>query len=659
MDIRSFFGLAPAWTRWAAHGIACIGMVTACSIGQPPASHEPACQTSTAGSYPTPSAHWTFDQAPMTDGWPSDDGRYNLIPGCSDCDGDIAVSDSTVRLNGDIDGRSILLDGNHYLMGSTPVNSEGTISAWISISQKEKLNADGAEWPIISTLSDSCSGYELAIRFNSKEGAQLIFKDYHGDQDAGTKLVASPREIGAAVSSPSWAWRTGRWHHVAATYSYTADTTSVQLYWDGKLILNDTSSGVIATPIQSLPTFVGTNQTYTPKFLGHIDELALFDTPLGETDLRDFVQATTTRRGPSGCRWRTTEARDDGVGGGLETKATWADIISDTEATATIVDEEWGGAEVSAMLAPEGLGKDLTGFSTIILRADIPDDDDDETPNGSFEFALYSGDDYCIWYLKRSGTGIYEIPLAYPDFCQTNPAISCRFPLDKVEWASIRSSWEYPQSRKNTNIAYTIRGLDLAKDGDLPAWSSYGGMRGPNGWCWRPQAFQVQFRGHAYWDFDGDMASSGTITAKLSGSGYSSSRLVADFGDGTIDLSKCREIKLDGTIPEKCTLHLQDELGSWKDCAIGVPAGQEYSAVIIADCQTALSNQKKADQMFTCADETNCFYPWSNFGEIKLGQIALLGIQMPWIDAEGAPIWTEDVVINNVTLFDKDGGVIE
>jgi hypothetical protein len=610
----------------------------------------PACDgtnDTNAANYASVLAHWTFNQSlseTVSSGIYDETNAYALYfrtdqPGSS---ASVPQLDNLVRVNGV--GSSIYLDGHHYYESADPtagpsIDAGMTIAALISLSQDglPVPELGGATiWPILSTLSsdssEECGGYQLDIRLDCAAGPEVVFTYKHVSSDSA--VTCQTASLALPLDKPSWAWGTGHWHHVAATYTPTnANRAGVSLYWD-----SDSYSAYVTDDVwvdgQMSPStsdlYIGSNagEAQDParqKFKGNIDEIVMFNRPLGQAELAKYSINASTFAGPSGCRWQASETRQDGVDAGVSTTS-WG-CVDSNQLQVTISDQDWGAGAISARLSAPGTTKDLTQYGQIILTADGVDAA--ETPNGSFEFALSAGDSSCTWYVPGNKTGVYRIDLANPGYCQTDPNV-CQFAINKVEWASIRSSWEYPTHFDSDPSRYSIYQLDLVK-GDKPLEPGrYGGIRGPNNWCWRTQAFQTKLGAAAIFDHDAG-ATASNISAVLSGYRQSSSAVVADFGDETIDLHGCAEIALNAqlTPPEiVSTLNyypgvtLQGRLGSW--------AQWNWNAQLDAIDITHTPVVSSEAANFPFYGKYEYWPPYAYFPRFDRANTTLLAIQKTW-----------------------------
>jgi hypothetical protein len=635
-------------------------------------SCEPACVEvawKDTGTHSALVTHWTFDSTNADASVPErvydENNQYALTSHSDRPENSEAIAlDDQVRINGH--GASVRLDGHHYYATDTEVpsiQSGGTIAALISISHDTlPIQDSGAAtvWPIISTIDkEHCSGYQLDMRLDAERRPEVAFTFAYSPLDASDDCETASTEL--PLKRPSWAWNTGHWHHVAATYMpQGANQARIALYWDSdspnaRLSVHTWVEGQMIGSTSGL--FVGTNandanNASSQKFKGNIDEIAVFDRPLTQMELTQFSLAATTYPGPSGCHWQATESHQDGVDAGIS-RTQWSPPDA-RQLQVQIHDEDWGAGAVAARLAAPGGARDLTPYSQAVLTADGLDAAD--TRNGSFEFALSAGDNSCTWYVAANGTNTYKIDLAYPDYCQTDPSSLCQFPIEQVEWAAIRSSWAYPTYFDRDPLAYTVHRLDFVKGNNLLDPTRHGGAIGPNNWCWRTQAFQAASSAEARLDTDAG-SDSDELVAVLSGHKYSSSALAADFGDDTLDLSNCVGVRLKADIrPTEIigapnysspVLGLQDRSGSWTQWN-----WDETSKTISITVNGVSSDDPYPDPY----GEYEFWLPYQHkFPHFNITDITLLAIQKNWMwpDPSSATDEGASLAVTGVEFVDK------
>jgi hypothetical protein len=476
-------------------------------------------------------------------------------------------------MNGD--GDAIALNGHQFavyegLPDDAMFPEELTLSAWITLPTggvSGSINGVPLIWPILSTLGDTghCGGYQLDLRVEDEAtGPELVFTYQYGDPgDAGAPCEL--QRVAYPVDNSPWGWGNGRWHHVAASRQragWKPERSILGLYWDGVRLNATTGASTSGQLVYSdYRLFVGTNaasaSTPTTKFKGNIDEIAVFDTVLDDTSLRDFALATTARPGPSGCRWTISEEWDDVTLPDSGSRVWWSPDSNPESLRVDVLDSDWGAGIISAHLSPV---RDLSDYGAVHLLASTPNQylsspNGANEPNGTYQFSIFHGLDYCTWILAAGGPESRDIPLSTPSYCASS---TCQFPVTSVDAVRVTTDWKDVGSE---TLHLAVSELNFRRDGEKPDASQYGGVIGPRGWCWRPIAHEIG----ALARFVGS-PSPAEVTAILSGSPNSSSRLSADFGSRVLDLSQCDSVSLMGEIPvspSQFTFKLQDIYGGW------------------------------------------------------------------------------------------------
>jgi hypothetical protein len=640
MTSLDFLCRHPTCTRLSvsAFSLGTIALTAGCSFADfsKTSTAEPACTDvnpiGDAGGVPV--AHWTFNDtidASTSSAWLDLQHQLELTPKGDPTDAS-APSLSTVRLNGE--GQSVYLDGHQYAQHVKAANDdplfpeEFTISAWLAL-PPFGLDASASPlpviWPIVSTFGNGgqCGGYQLDIRVEDPATGPELVLSYQFNQadDAGTECKS--HELVEPIDNASWAWGVGRWHHVAGTYTKIGkDQATLALYWDG-VRATVGSDPVIAGGFtySDLILYLGTNgqgaTSSAAKFKGYLDDFALFDHPLNDKELADFVALSSTRPGPSGCRWSTYEQWDNVANDPSSSR--WASDSTATALKLDIVDKDWGAGFLSARLSPE---KDLKLYSRVHLEAAIPSDEIDT----NFQFSLANGDDFCTWILPANGAGTYDIDLTKPSSCTSS---SCQFPMGAVQWAKISSDWK--DAAKQEHLAFTVSRLDFDTEGDKVSPTNFGGAIGPKGWCWRPLAYELG--AVAYWV---GTPSSTSVAATLRGNAQSSSRIAADFGKKVLDLSGCNRVEISGQLApiagsSPYSFGLQDINGSWWDWDI-TSNGASYGATIINGGTS--SNTPQTPQDATA---------YRKFFKFDIHNVNLVSIQKPWLYAGDTNIEISDI----------------
>ena len=642
------FCRGPTWTWLFTLTIACVATiaVSGCNFSDfsktsvASRTPTPACAASSALSAdagaPEGIAEWTFDDEPTPSRTWHDSQEQRLLtlqPTTSQ------PIEAVTRLNGR--GHALYLDGQSYAVNEnadgalSPEQGGFTVSAWISI-RLEDFNAGNAGgeriWPIVSTIGSAghCGGYQLDLRSAPGADGPVLAFSYQttSANDAGdcTNVLAIP------LNRPSWAWGNGRWHHIAATYDDLGKSqVSLALYIDGELLQKNTPESSIydgAIAYADHAFYVGTNGTVSAvnnsNFKGHIDDVALFGLSLSASEVSTLNLAKSTDPGPSNCRWNALEQWDFDAG----SSATWSPNSTESSAKLRVNDLDWGAGFLSARLLPD---LELSLFDTAYLTADVP------PGSGAsplmFEFSLSSDDDSCSWMLAANGPDRYVIDLRRPSFCVST---SCSFKTNHVQWARVSSEWA---SIEHTfDISVTRLEFDTIRDPTVETLP-LGGAIGPEGWCWRPQAYNINAL--AFWA--GTSAPSpDSLSASFAGQSNSTVRIAADFGDRSLDLRNCRTAVIDADIPD---------LGSNTlfNFALLDANGAEQNWNFVSG-----SGPIKIDMSEKPSYDSKTQDPvvFANVPAFDVSHVRLVGIDKPYQYATSAPL---QITIRDVRFYALDG----
>jgi len=629
---------------------------------------EPACLNPSvmSGAGVSPVAHWTFNGDVDAGLWLLDDSNgHPLVANADDgADAGAATPAKYPHINGE--GQSLSLDG-HQFVRSDPVAAdhfddlylgsqfnEFTLAAWISVPARV-FTSDGPApftWPILSTLGDDnhCRGYQLDIHFDGSLSSPELELSHQtkGLNDAGLDECMT-LSLRAPLDVPSWATGTGRWHHVAGTLSQVGNGPQLALYWDGKLIqLQDPLMSPAPVPNDlpgveqalyigaSAPNAASAAQT---KFNGYIDDIAIFNQPLTEQQLADFVLATTTRPGPSNCRWRASEQWDTTASS--PSFAQWSGASSPDSLTVNINDHDWGAGALDARLVPP---RDLQLYDKAYLNADVP-------TGQAFQFTLASGDNSCTWVYLGTGPNRYTIDLTQPTNCVSS---TCEVDFHRVDRASVTSEWAIPNDdsleRTQGKQSFIVRGLEFSPaNGALPDWSAYGGVIGPLGYCWRLQAYEPDTS--AMWN-QGSVLWSSSVSAILTGPTYSGTRLVADYGERPLDILNCKSIALEATLDRTSgstssyAFVIQDVYGSWR--SYNLSQDPNVSVYNVGDLSISSSSSDNSSQTKTTSNFDG--FPKA----LDFRKVRLLGIQKPW--GSNGPRSAYNATVKGLQFFDGING---
>jgi hypothetical protein len=631
---------------------------------------EPACtvETKVEGSYPSSLvAHWTFDGEGET--WlDSDQGEHplTLSPGAQDED----MRYSKTRINGK--GNSLYLNGSQFAKytgsvidplfpGSQPSQSSAadsgfTISAYVSIESLESGDAGTQSthvMPVVSTMTSDTCGYQLDLRWNDSDSSMsLAFSyGYRAGSDASdgchTNMLLST--LPESVTSGLRGWGMGRWHHIAGTYikSGSGGSATLRLYWDGGRVANAVGEGAKAAPAidyTDYQLYIGTNGDNTQEFNGNVDEVAIFNRPLSDAKLANFLSQSTTRPGPSQCRWTAREFWDKYAPDA--SMATWQ-IDSTVEKAHVLVDDnEFGAGALSAFIVPP---KDLRLYGNMFLDATLQE-------GKAFAVQIANQGDFCQWLiLGIAGRHTYPIDLSKPGVCYTS---SCAFKLDSVDWISINSEWTIPvvnnprpdnPARSPGPVDLSVHSVTFELSENLTSdWSDYGGAIGVNGWCWRPQSFDLM--SGAEWA-RASRPSVGAVSATLIGRHDSSTRIGADFASNPYHLPSNACVLIDATTSIDTSLTDQtlafvvdDLVGSWGSWDIIIPPSNSPSP-----CMMQLSDDKRY------YSSTGHSPPYDAFpSSIDWNRIKSIGIQKPYY-YDSSLKGSVEVTIRGITIYPDDG----
>jgi len=211
--------------------------------------------------------------------------------------------------------------------------------------------------------------------------------------------------------------------------------------------------------------------------------------------------------------------------------------------------------------------------------------------------------------LAAGGPDSEEMPLSAPSYCASS---ACQFQVTSVDGARITTDWKDVGSEA---LHLAVSELSFRRESEKLDTAHYGGAIGPKGWCWRPIAYEIG----ALARFVGSPSPAG-VSAILSGSPNSSSRLSADFGSRVLDLSQCESVSTTGVIPislSRFTFGLQDIHGRWVNWDLfsdgihidDVYFGAQYSA---------------------SSDDSIKDVSYKYFGKFEFAKVNQISFQKPW-----------------------------
>ena len=140
-------------------------------------------------------------------------------------------------------------------------SSVGSISAWFKIGV-------------------GSGGGSLISKYSSSLGLQILFKV----QSSNIEVLSTNLNY---RSSGTVTWADGNWHHVVMSYdSSRTFKERIQVYIDGSKVNNAGFNGPLTLPTSTADFYIGARSDVSfGKFTGSIDELALFNTALTQSDV--------------------------------------------------------------------------------------------------------------------------------------------------------------------------------------------------------------------------------------------------------------------------------------------------------------------------------------------------------------------------------------
>ena len=626
---------------------------------------EPACtvETNPSGAIPSSlAAHFTFDGD--GDAWlDSDVGRYSLQVNPSDQSEQVRYG--AARINGK--GSSLSLDGTQFAeyvgveedrlfpaAQTSQADTGFTVVANFSPEPEWIEPYTGARSthvrPIVSTMGPDSCGYQLDLRWTDGDSSPTLAFSYgfRPPEDAGQscKINQLSYLTNLPGSGPMNAWGSGSWHWAIASYfkAKDSDLASLTLHFDGKRVANDVGQTEGAGPAIAYSNYVfylGASGLDAQRFKGTLDEINVFDQPISGNQPWDFTGAATTTRGPSHCRWSTWESWAKTAPGPSTT--TWQSDSDGDEAHIVVNDDNWGGGGLTAQLTP---AKDLSLYDTVYLDATIQRDK-------AVQFELSNPDGNCHWLLLGTGARQhYSIDLSQPQACATR---GCAFHLDQTSSLSISSEWTtnpvpspspVNPSRTTGLVDIIVHSVDFEVGPNKATnWSAYGGSIGPNGWCWRPVAYDLM--GLASWV--GDQPSVASATVSLGGLGGSSTEILADFGNQPLTLPENACVMIDASgsqtdyQSQPLSFGINDSFGSSRNWDIRFSSLSKPSRCMIQLVSPSWSNEKPHPTLFE-------YFP----DVLDLTKIASIVIQKPFVySTYGNPAVV--VTVRGITIHPDDG----
>jgi hypothetical protein len=576
------------------------------------------------------------------------------------------MRDDTTRVNGQ--GNSLDFDGTQSIAyagrkgdrlfpgaessGATP---GFTIIAWFSAEPELPVGDKGSEatrvMPIVSTMAPDDCGYQLDLRWTTGDpNPSLVFSYGSLDRgDAGRLCTLTQLSYRTPVSvyNTTKAWGLSHWHYAYASYALDPNSglATLTLYFDGKRVANDIgqTTGVGPPIAYSAYTFyLGASGRDAEKLKGTIDDVAVLDRPLSSGDPWQFLGALTPNSGPSHCVWYPWESWDKTAT--APSTCTWQSDSDRDNAHFIVKDADWGGGGINAPFTPP---KDLSHYDAAYVDATI-------TLNKALQFQLYDADGsgYCAWALLGQGIRhLYTIDLSKPDYCFT---AGCAFKFDHIssltlgaEWTTQAVSNPTPDNpvRAPGPVEVTLHSVDFAI-GPLNAdATTFGGAIGPNGWCWRPAAFDLM--AHTSWNGVPSLAS---VSVTLTGMESSSTQVLADFGDQPIQVQEGACVMIDASAnqayyaaSEEVSFNITDVFGVTRTWNVLLSSPSHPARCVLQLVDPTWSNEAPHQLQY------------QNFPDhMDLSKIGRVTFQKPYNynTYDSVPV---ELTIRNVTIHPDDG----
>ncbi|MEM8707965.1 MAG: LamG-like jellyroll fold domain-containing protein, partial [Actinomycetota bacterium] len=225
-------------------------------------------------------AHWTFDDgagAIATDAAGGNDltltGAPSWNPATGHRNGSLVLGGPVEYASADDADLPATMPG-----ASTWAGGDFTMAAWINPTDLSDRR------PILSKQGTSSGGARRSFLLSagtSGGGGELYFEMYSSDASADKTSLTSALPLALDT-----------WQHVAVTYEFVGDGTSViTMYVDGEVAA---TTATAAGPLQanSQPLDVGRyfwSNGYARYFEGQLDELRIFDSALTQDAIRNFA----------------------------------------------------------------------------------------------------------------------------------------------------------------------------------------------------------------------------------------------------------------------------------------------------------------------------------------------------------------------------------
>lgn len=450
------------------------------------------------------------------------------------------------------------------------VGSSFTYALWISLPQSwldsvraargttNSSGQSGTRMVLVSTKSvgrnpTSCDGFDLAIQGDQEKAdspvrIQLAFGYYDSyctAQKYAVEIEPAPTGAPSGLAS-SDAWGLGKWYHVAATVSGTypsASNSEIALYWDARLIGAPTRIVPKSTKSFSALFSVGSSASGTERFVGTIDDVALFQHALTQGEIETLRLNSNSNYGLDGLRWSTWNSARSSAG--------WRS--NQTEGLAVeCLDGDSGGCGLSAAL---NWGTPIADIDHIVLNADLP-------AGHITDFMLAAdpvGRQFCKWSINGIGGADYRISVTEQATDRTLSDARDPRAINELKWckcddcacdfevktATIGSEWT-KAANQYPCVACGLQFEPFAVDADrAKAFRWRRGAIGASSLCWRPIAYDPTSHVH----FVEEPQPEQPVRAWLSGPEHTTALLAADLGRNGYRLTATDRIVICANLP--------------------------------------------------------------------------------------------------------------
>lgn len=436
-----------------------------------------------------------------------------------------------------------------------------TYATWISLPKSwlDSVTSETKRMVLISTMKPQvrdCGGHELTlqgVRDSSSERVRVSLGFAYFDANCQRSEIDAEIEqtpaLAAVGLSTVDAWGLGKWYHVAASVNQVDSAraqSEVRLYWDSVEVSRVGWSRVsmkarTGTDLET-SIHVGSDPTNASRFEGYLDDVALLQRALGTAEIQQFRQDSISKYGLDGLRWFPWDV--------LRSSASWAH----NQAKGLALNCEDGQSSGCGVMASLDWRQKVADLDHVVLSADLP--------AGKVTDFLLSADQggrqFCKWSIYGRGGADYYLSVKQ----QAEGLVATQGPspstVNELKWcrcddcdctfdvraAAIGSEWTTEVGEYPCLMCGLQRYESVPVQAQAFKWSR--GAKGPNGFCWRPIAYDVL--SHAR--FTEAPTDGGSVKALLSGPGSTTALLAADFGVAGRSLGTNDEIVICAYLPK-------------------------------------------------------------------------------------------------------------